>query len=90
VEIIILPAYEQVSQEVSGRIVSAVRKNPGLVLGLAKGPVSASCPASILQFHRNTKIIIDQEAASLLKRKDYYLWVWKHKNEVYDVIKEKK
>lgn len=36
------------------------------------------------------RIIIDQEAASLLKRKDYYLWVWKHKNEVYDVIKEKK
>ncbi|HZX10623.1 MAG TPA: glucosamine-6-phosphate deaminase [Acidobacteriota bacterium] len=53
-------------------------------------PISSSCPASILQFHRNTKIIIDQEAASLLKRKDYYLWVWKHKNEVYDVIKEKK
>ncbi len=54
-----------------------------------EGPVSSSCPASILQFHKQVKIIIDEEAASLLKRKDYYKWVLKHKKEVYDVIKKK-
>jgi len=55
-----------------------------------EGPLSSSCPASILQFHRDAKIILDRQAASLLKRKDYYKWVWKHKNEVNDVIKDKK
>ena len=47
-----------------------------------EGPVSASCPASALQFHPQAKIIIDEEAGSLLKRKDYYKWVWEHKSEV--------
>jgi glucosamine-6-phosphate deaminase len=47
-----------------------------------EGPVTASCPASALQFHPLAKIIIDEEAGSLLKRKDYYEWVWEHKNEV--------
>jgi len=57
------------------------------VAGAVEGPVSSSCPASILQFHRQARIIIDKKAASLLKRKDYYKWVWKHKNEVDDVLK---
>lgn len=47
-----------------------------------EGPVSASCPASALQFHPQAKIIMDEEAGSLLKRKDYYKWVWEHKCEV--------
>jgi len=47
-----------------------------------EGPVTASCPASALQFHPQAKIIIDEEAGSLLKRKDYYKWVWEHKSEV--------
>ncbi len=47
-----------------------------------EGPVTASCPASALQFHPLAKIIIDEGAGSLLKRKNYYKWVWEHKNEV--------
>jgi glucosamine-6-phosphate deaminase len=47
-----------------------------------EGPVTASCPASALQFHPRAKIIIDEEAGSLLKRKDYYKWIWEHKSEV--------
>jgi len=58
------------------------------VAGAVEGPISASCPASILQFHKQARIIIDEKAASLLKRKDYYKWVWKHKKEVDDVIKD--
>jgi len=37
-----------------------------------EGPVTASVPASVLQNHPQAKIIIDQEAASRLARKNYY------------------
>jgi glucosamine-6-phosphate deaminase len=49
---------------------------------MVEGPVTASCPASALQLHPKVKVIIDHEAARLLKRKDYYIWVWEHKREV--------
>ena len=47
-----------------------------------EGPVTASCPASALQLHPIAKVIIDTAAARLLKRKDYYMWVWEHKKQV--------
>jgi glucosamine-6-phosphate deaminase len=40
-----------------------------------EGPLSASCPASALQMHANTKVIIDEQAAKLLEHKEYYLQV---------------
>jgi glucosamine-6-phosphate deaminase len=46
-----------------------------------EGPVTASCPASALQLHPKVKVILDEEAARDLERKDYYEWVWKHKKE---------
>ncbi|UCE41610.1 MAG: glucosamine-6-phosphate deaminase [Candidatus Aminicenantes bacterium] len=49
---------------------------------MVEGPITASCPASALQLHPKVKVILDSRAAQLLKRKDYYMWVWKHKNEV--------
>jgi glucosamine-6-phosphate deaminase len=49
---------------------------------MAEGPVTASCPASVLQLHPKVKVILDTEAAHLLERKDYYMWVWEHKKEV--------
>ncbi len=49
---------------------------------MVEGPVTASCPASALQLHPRVKVIIDSDASELLKRKDYYKWVWKHKQEV--------
>ena len=36
------------------------------VLGMLKGPVSPSCPASILQNHPDAVALLDREAASLL------------------------
>jgi len=49
---------------------------------MVEGPVTASCPASVLQLHPKVKVIIDFEAAYLLERKNYYMWVWEHKKEV--------
>jgi glucosamine-6-phosphate deaminase len=37
-----------------------------------EGPVTAQVTASALQFHRDVVAVIDEEAAHLLKRRDYY------------------
>jgi len=59
-------------------------KSPA-VAEMVEGPITASCPASILQFHPLAKVVLDESAASKLKRKAYYQWVWEHKNEVEDL-----
>lgn len=43
---------------------------------MIEGPVSASCPGSILQFHEKAIVLLDPEAAGKLKRKQYYLDVY--------------
>ncbi len=40
-----------------------------------EGPVTASVPASILQFHEKATFLVDEAAATHLKRADYYRWV---------------
>ncbi|WP_295624670.1 glucosamine-6-phosphate deaminase [uncultured Corynebacterium sp.] len=42
------------------------------VAALAEGPVSASCPASVLQLHPHATVIVDRAAASDLVHADYY------------------
>ena len=39
-----------------------------------EGPVTAMCPASALQMHRNTALILDEAAANKLEELDYYRW----------------
>ncbi len=46
------------------------------VRDMIEGPVSSSCPASILQFHAHAIALMDQEAAARLRRLDYYLEVY--------------
>jgi glucosamine-6-phosphate deaminase len=44
-----------------------------------EGPVTAMNPASILQLHPVAKVCLDDPAASLLKKADYYRWVYDNK-----------
>ena len=37
-----------------------------------EGPLSASCPASVLQLHPHATVLVDEAAASGLTRADYY------------------
>ena len=46
-----------------------------------EGPVTAMVPASMLQHHRVAKFFLDEAAATKLKLKDYYQWVYKGKPE---------
>lgn len=47
-------------------------KKADVVAAMIEGPVSAMCPASILQFHRRAFVIIDEAAASKLQYADYF------------------
>ncbi len=40
-----------------------------------EGPITAQVTASALQLHRDVIAILDEEAARLLERRDYYLEV---------------
>ena len=42
------------------------------IAAMVEGPLSASCPASALQMHDRTTLVIDAAAASGLVRTDYY------------------
>jgi len=44
-----------------------------------EGPITSSNPASVLQMHPETKVCLDEPAASRLKRSDYYRWVYDNK-----------
>ena len=47
---------------------------------MVEGPVSASCPASVLQYHRRAVILMDEAAAGQLENMQYY----RHAQEVAD------
>jgi glucosamine-6-phosphate deaminase len=49
------------------------------VAAAVEGPLSASCPASVLQLHPHVTVLLDDEAASRLHRADYYHEVYVNK-----------
>lgn len=44
-----------------------------------EGPVTSMVPASVLQFHPDVKVILDQDSAAGLARKEYYATVYRDK-----------
>ena len=55
------------------------------VAAMAEGSVTAMCPASVLQLHRQTILIVDPPAASLLTRTEYYQHVYANKPDFQKV-----
>jgi len=49
------------------------------VRDFVEGPVSAICPASILQFHPHTTVLLDGASASALKLADFYRHTYDNK-----------
>ena len=46
------------------------------VAKLVEGPITAMCPASILQLHEHVTVLLDEKAAKHLKNRDYYNWAF--------------
>jgi glucosamine-6-phosphate deaminase len=44
-----------------------------------EGPLSAACPASVVQLHRHATVILDKAAALRLEHVDYYADAWANK-----------
>lgn len=51
------------------------------IAAAVEGPVSASCPASVLQLHPHATVFLDDAASSDLKNGDHYRFVADHKPE---------
>ena len=55
------------------------------VEALCEGPVSALCPASVLQYHPHATVIVDQQAASQLENAEYYRYAFECKPEWQEI-----
>ncbi|MFI2370843.1 glucosamine-6-phosphate deaminase [Streptomyces sp. NPDC018833] len=49
------------------------------VAAAVEGPVTAACPASVLQLHPHTTVVVDELAASQLEQQAYYRCIARHK-----------
>jgi glucosamine-6-phosphate deaminase len=56
-------------------------KKAKVIKEMVEGPISSLIPASILQMHSSAVLLVDQEAAAKLEKKDYYQWVYENKPE---------
>lgn len=54
-------------------------KKAAAVAAMVEGPVTALVPASVLQMHPVVKVMLDEPAASQLRRREYYRHVFDHK-----------
>src|SRR5262245_13953947 len=51
------------------------------VAGMVEGPIMADLPASILQLHPVCRLVVDEAAATKLRRAEYYRWAYSNKPE---------
>jgi len=49
------------------------------VAAAVEGPLTASCPASVLQLHPHATVVVDEAAAALLRDAEFYREVYTHK-----------
>lgn len=49
------------------------------IAAMVEGPVSAMCPASVLQFHPHVTVLIDEQAARGLRSADFHRETSRHK-----------
>jgi glucosamine-6-phosphate deaminase len=51
----------------------------GVVREFVEGPITSEIPASVLQLHPRAVVVLDEAAASKLKRLEYYKWTHANK-----------
>ena len=53
-----------------------------IVRQFVEGPITSEIPATVLQLHPRALVVLDEAAASRLKRREYYQWVAQNKWQV--------
>jgi glucosamine-6-phosphate deaminase len=51
---------------------------------MIEGPVTAMCPASMLQMHEHTTVLLDEQAAGELQNRQYYDWANEQNEALHD------
>ncbi len=54
-------------------------KKARAVAAMIEGPVTATCPASALQYHPRTTAVVDEPAAAALENLEHYRWIDQNK-----------
>lgn len=54
------------------------------VSAMVEGPVTAACPASILQMHEHVAVLLDEAAAAGLKNREYYQLAYRENEALKD------
>lgn len=54
------------------------------VAKMIEGPITAMCPASVLQMHQHATILLDEQAAAKLQNRDYYDWANEQNEALHD------
>jgi glucosamine-6-phosphate deaminase len=62
------------------------KKKADIVAEAIEGPVTSQVTASALQLHRDTIVIVDEDAGSKLKRASYYRWVYEQKAKLLPAL----
>lgn len=60
-------------------LVAQGEKKADAVAAAVEGPITAMCPASILQLHRYATVVVDEAAATGLRLAEYYRDTWQNK-----------
>ncbi|CAI9401001.1 MULTISPECIES: glucosamine-6-phosphate deaminase [Aestuariimicrobium] len=59
-------------------LVATGTKKADAIAAAVEGPVTSMCPASVMQFHRNAVVVVDEAAASKLTFDGYYRDIFEH------------
>ncbi|NUP89659.1 MAG: glucosamine-6-phosphate deaminase [Candidatus Sumerlaeia bacterium] len=63
------------------------KKKAKVTAEFIEGPITSQITATALQLHPNAVVVLDEEAASELKQRDYYKWVYAQKPKVAEAVK---
>jgi len=65
--------------EPSSSLTASGTQKAAAVAAAVEGPLTASCPASVLQLHPHATVVVDEAAAALLRDAEFYREVYTHK-----------
>ncbi|CCF63923.1 Glucosamine-6-phosphate deaminase (Glucosamine-6-phosphate isomerase) (GNPDA) (GlcN6P deaminase) [Nocardia cyriacigeorgica GUH-2] len=60
-------------------LIAVGERKADAVAAAVEGPLTAFCPASVIQLHRHATVVIDEAAAGGLRLADYYRYALAHK-----------